>query len=57
MLEHARRLLYEEKSFYEEETLFEEEETRLYKLNDGMTWGCKCQNNMHIHHTILFDIR
>ena len=56
MLEHARRLLYEEKSFYEEETLFEEEETRLYKLNDGMTWGCKCQNNMHSHHhTILFE--
>jgi len=50
MLEHARRLIYEEKPFGNSEH-------RLYKLNDGMTWGCKCQNNMHIHHTILFDIR
>ena len=37
MLEHARRLIYEEEPFGDDEH-------RLYKLNDGMTWGCKCQN-------------
>ena len=37
MLEHARRLIYEEETFGNHEH-------RLYKLYDGMTWGCKCQN-------------
>ena len=34
MLDHARRLIYEEEPFGNNEH-------RLYKLNDGMTWGCK----------------
>ncbi len=34
MLRHARRLIYEEEPFGNNEH-------RLYKLDDGMTWGCK----------------
>jgi hypothetical protein len=41
MLEHARRLIYEE------EQLGNDEHRGLYKLNDGMTWGSKCKNNVH----------
>jgi len=35
MLEHARRLIYEEEPVGNDEH-------RLDKLNDGMTWNCKC---------------
>jgi len=35
MLEHARRLIYEEEPVGNDEH-------RLDKLNYGMTWGCKC---------------
>jgi hypothetical protein len=41
MLEHARRLIYEE------EQLGNDEHRGLYKLNDSMTWGSKCKNNIH----------
>jgi hypothetical protein len=41
MLEHARRLLYEE------EQHGNGEHRGLYKLNDGMAWGSKCKNNIH----------
>jgi len=43
MLEHARRMIYGEDSFGNEDH-------RLYKLKDGMTWGCKFQSA--IHHTM-----
>ena len=34
MLDHARKLIYEDEPF-------EKDEHRLYKLNDGTTWGGK----------------
>ena len=43
MLEHARRLINEEEPVGNDEH-------RLDKLNNGMTWGCKCIYNMNIHH-------
>jgi hypothetical protein len=41
MLEHARRLIYEE------EQLGNDEYRDLYKFYDGMTWGSKCKHNIH----------
>jgi hypothetical protein len=47
MLEHARRLTYEE------EQHVNDEHHGLYKLNDGMTWGSKCKNDIYL----TFDTR